>query len=285
MGATTAARLALEAEASAELFSANRSAVQHHGSKPYMVSYLVNHGFSLSKYGLQPPAPLGGAAAAPQGAVPVQAPPPGGAAAEVVQNEAPTAVDKILWNGAAAAGWQVRRTSGSQWHYTYIAPNGTPFTNKRGAVAHSKGKGVEGAAAAPKGAVQWRWTSGMGIPSAGPGAVGRGGRGGVSRGGGGVKKRPRNRSPDALEPHMLPITPNPGTPILHPSHSSLHQPGEHHRLRKTRRCVARQDGTSSPFSALIAFLGLRLLGLCTELLRWGLLPLGLGRGRRWEWAG
>ena len=48
-----------------------------------------------------------------------------------MQNAEPT-VDEKLWEGAAAAGWRLKRNSGS--HYTYTAPDGKRFHNKREAL-------------------------------------------------------------------------------------------------------------------------------------------------------
>ena len=74
-------------------------------------------------------------APAPQGAVPVQAPtPPGGAVDEAVQEKA-RMVDEKLWEGAAAAGWQLHQ---SRSGYIYTAPNGTRYTSKKEAKLHLK---------------------------------------------------------------------------------------------------------------------------------------------------
>ena len=128
-------------------------------------------------------------APAPQGAVPVQAPtPPGGAVAEAVQ-EKTRMVDKKLWEGAAAAGWQLHQ---SRSGYIYTAPNGTRYTSKKEAKLHLKQ-----AAPAPMPRVQWMaGAKGSFLPASGGRGRGHGGRGR----GAGVQKQSRGRSPVALEP-------------------------------------------------------------------------------------
>jgi hypothetical protein len=147
-------------------------------------------------------------APAPQGAVPVQAPtPPGGAVAEAVQEKA-RMVDEKLWEGAAAAGWQLhQKPSGG---YIYTAPNGTRYTNQKEAKLYPKK-----AAPAPPPRVQWAGAKG----SSASGGRGRG-HGGRGRGAG-VQKQSRGRSPVALEPRShapeaQPLCPQPSPLSLLP---------------------------------------------------------------------
>ena len=57
--------------------------------------------------------------------------------------------DRKLWEGAAAAGWQLKVHH--QNHYTYIAPNGRRFSSKRAAESWSDGDGSEAGEAASGG--------------------------------------------------------------------------------------------------------------------------------------
>ena len=154
-------------------------------------------------------------APAPQGEVPVQAPTaPGGAVAEAVQEKA-RMVDEKLWEGAAAAGWQLHQRGTS---YIYTAPNGTRYTTKKEAKLHLKH-----AAPAPL-TLQWMaGAKGSFLPASGGRGRGHGGRGR----GAGVQKKSRGRSPVALEPRShapeaQPRCPQPLTPLT----PSLHQLGE-----------------------------------------------------------
>ena len=137
----------------------------------------------------------------------MQAPtPPAGAVAEAVQEKA-RMVDEKLWEGAAAAGWQLHQKNSN---YIYTAPNGTRYTTKKEAKLHLK--------PAPLPRVQWMaGAKGSFLPASGGRGRGHGGRGR----GAGVQKQSRGRSPVALEPRShapeaQPLCPQPSPLSLLP---------------------------------------------------------------------
>ena len=133
-----AARQAAEAKAHAKQASANKSASggARSGNLTWFLGCGGRGGAGYNPSATPAPAPAPPrrpvaprwVAPTPQGAVPVQAPtPPGGAVDEAVQEKA-RMVDEKLWEGAAAAGWQLHQIRSN---YIYTAPNGTRYTTKR----------------------------------------------------------------------------------------------------------------------------------------------------------
>ena len=220
--ATAAARQAAEAKAHAEQASANLSAALTGWGKRQEGKLTWRPGYNPSATPAPAPAPPRRPVAprwvapTPQGAVPVQAPtPPGGAVDEAVQEKA-RMIDKKLWEGAAAAGWQLHQYRSN---YIYTAPNGTRYTTQKEAKLHLK----QAAPPLPP-RVQWMaGAKGSFLPASGGRGRGHGGRGR----GAGVQKQSRGRSPVALEPRShapeaQPRCPQPLTPLT----PSLHQLGE-----------------------------------------------------------
>ena len=210
-----AARQAAEAKAHAKQASANKSASggARSGNLTWFLGCGGRGGAGYNPSATPAPAPAPPrrpVAPAPQGAVPVQAPtPPGGAVAEAVQEKG-RMVDEKLWEGAAAAGWQLHQKHSN---YIYTAPNGTRYTSKKEAKLHLKQ-----AAPAPMPRVQWMaGAKGSFLPASGGRGRGHGGRGR----GAGVQKKSRGRSPVALEPRShapeaQPLCPQPSPLSLLP---------------------------------------------------------------------